>query len=603
MGLPNGATIGAIMIGTDKTKLSNMTGDKEGYPVYMTIANIHKGIRSKLTSNAWMLVGYLPIPIFMDVTKPEDYCLKRRVFHDAMRLIFAPLANAAPKGIYTPDPSGLIRRLHPILFIHIADHPEQTLIAGTRNSVSPVSTAKIVNFGDADKHPLRHGVETQEALHKLVDLAINPNDAHAFCCAAQKEGYSGVFNLYWANWIYADPAIFLAVDCLHTFHKFYFDHVLDWVKNVIPPEELDFRAQCLQPRVGFRQFRGGICKLKNCTGREQRDLERIVVALSYNGKGWPSRATAAIRALTDFIYLGDYKSHTEETISYLVDALREFHHNKDILIQCGARTGKHGKLNHFQIPKLEMFHHVAESIRQLGSVEQYTADQTEHLHIPFCKEAYKRTNRRGFYAQMCRYADRIYKVRIFWDFLSHSMQQDFDLHGMWKKKMSHDEVDELVAGLEDLGLEEEATISLSWQEKRRPDFFVAQSAKQRATNPLAALHFRRKPHMSWEPILRALETYKIPQKDFAIAVHSFLNPLSQADETCTTNNSPPDPPFLFVDVWKQFRLQVRARHDESILVEPQTVQALPPDDEMPFGRRNIVLLGSADSEPTGFDGE
>lgn len=64
-------------------------------------------------------------------------------------------------------------------------------------------------------------------------------------------------------------------------------------------------------------------------------------------------------------------------------------------------------------------------------------------------------------------------------------------------------------------------------------------------------------------------------------------------------------PFSKVDVWHQFRSQLKATYDSDIILPPQTVQALPPSEELPYGRCNPVLIvdpGSDLAETVGFPG-
>ena len=43
--LPEGATVAPIILATDKTQLTAFSGDKQAWPVYLTIGNIDKKIR------------------------------------------------------------------------------------------------------------------------------------------------------------------------------------------------------------------------------------------------------------------------------------------------------------------------------------------------------------------------------------------------------------------------------------------------------------------------------------------------------------------------------------------------------------------------------
>jgi hypothetical protein len=58
--LPPGATIAPLIIGSDKTTMTHLSGDRATHPVYMTLGNIHGKIRYKKGLIA--LISYLPIP-------------------------------------------------------------------------------------------------------------------------------------------------------------------------------------------------------------------------------------------------------------------------------------------------------------------------------------------------------------------------------------------------------------------------------------------------------------------------------------------------------------------------------------------------------------
>jgi len=42
--LPKGATLAPVIIATDKTQLTQFSGNKSAYPVYLTIGNIPKAL-------------------------------------------------------------------------------------------------------------------------------------------------------------------------------------------------------------------------------------------------------------------------------------------------------------------------------------------------------------------------------------------------------------------------------------------------------------------------------------------------------------------------------------------------------------------------------
>ena len=45
--LPAGVTIAPVILSSDKTQLSRFSGDKQAWPVYLTLGNIPKELRRK----------------------------------------------------------------------------------------------------------------------------------------------------------------------------------------------------------------------------------------------------------------------------------------------------------------------------------------------------------------------------------------------------------------------------------------------------------------------------------------------------------------------------------------------------------------------------
>lgn len=98
--LPSGATIAPLILSSDKTKLSQFSGDKSAWPVYLTIGNIAKSTRRHPSEHAVILLGYLPISKLTCFKSEEDRRLARqRLFHYCMRQILEPLMKAAREGV------------------------------------------------------------------------------------------------------------------------------------------------------------------------------------------------------------------------------------------------------------------------------------------------------------------------------------------------------------------------------------------------------------------------------------------------------------------------------------------------------------------------
>lgn len=130
------------------------------------------------------------------------------------------------------DPWGERRIVHTPLAAWIADYPEQLLISGVSSKHSPISTASAAQFGDPFPHPRRTGTNTYQAIANAIQIA-DPWDISQFYKACQQYHLNGVHQPFWGDWGEADPSRFLTPDALHQWHKFFYDHVLKWVVNII----------------------------------------------------------------------------------------------------------------------------------------------------------------------------------------------------------------------------------------------------------------------------------------------------------------------------------------------------------------------------------
>jgi len=61
---------------------------------------------------------------------------------------------------------------------------------------------------------------------------------------------------------------------------------------------------------------------------------------------------------------------------------------------------------HFRYPKMHLVSHISESIRQMGSGDNFTTDITQRLHIGNVKDAYRSTNKVNYIQQMLKHNDR-----------------------------------------------------------------------------------------------------------------------------------------------------------------------------------------------------
>lgn len=267
--LPAGGTLVGVVGASDKTAVTMGTGGLQMHPAFLTIANIDPEICMKESNHAWISCALMPIPHFQ-VHPDFQSILAARVWHKCVDIFSARLKLAARYGFYMSDPYSHLRLSYTPLVSWISDLPEQLLISCVAQSGSPTSTATTKEFGDPFPHSPREGDETLRKLF-ILSQTTDPWDLAKFQAEAKALNLSGVHMPFWRDWYLANPRKFLNLEILHSGHKFFFDHVLSWCKEVVGPPELDARYASLHMRIGTRHFDEGICHIKQMTGREHRE--------------------------------------------------------------------------------------------------------------------------------------------------------------------------------------------------------------------------------------------------------------------------------------------------------------------------------------------
>lgn len=323
--LPIGSTLLPVMLGSDKTHLTAFGGDKSAWPLYISLGNIKGRPRNSPTNRAWTLLAYLPIVKFSASNDKErkktNTTHVNRFFHQCLRFILKPMVAAGTEGITMADSQGNQRLCFPRLAAYLADYPEQVLINVAASNVSPITTAGNKDLGSRQPLPPRTYQEIMQRIEE-ASLKADPNNVKTYHQAAKALGLNGVHIPFWKDLPGYAPELCLAPDILHGGIRFWRDHILSWALWLVDADELDRRLVSIQPVVGFKRFPSGIRHLSQWTGREDRELMRMLVALIAESRK-VAQDPRAMRAL--------------QTLQYMANALDQFHANKQVFIDLGAR--------------------------------------------------------------------------------------------------------------------------------------------------------------------------------------------------------------------------------------------------------------------------
>ncbi|KAI5991066.1 hypothetical protein F5J12DRAFT_907523 [Pisolithus orientalis] len=232
--------------------------------------------------------------------------------------------------------------MHTPLVAWIANYPEQLLIACVSAKNSPISLAMAEQFGDAA-------------------TACDPCNIVAFHKACLALHLNGVMEPFWKDWGDTCPSHFLTPNALHQWHKFYFDHCVHWVINII--------GAALQPRIGTRHW---------CTGQEHHELEKLLPAVAAGAL--PDDVLCALHTITKFIFLAQGISHYDKTIHSLSEAHSTI--TNPAFSGHMAISGRMAPLTTFRY----------QNICQMGAPYQQSSNITEHCHITHVKAPYHLSN-------------------------------------------------------------------------------------------------------------------------------------------------------------------------------------------------------------------
>ncbi|KAG8975867.1 hypothetical protein FRB93_013819 [Tulasnella sp. JGI-2019a] len=207
--LPENATVAPIILASDKTQLSTFSGDKQAWPVYLSIGNINKATCRRPSERATVLLGYLPVSKLLCFHPKDRSNQGHRLFHYAMRQLLAPLISAGKTGAMMTCADGFVRHVFPLLAAYIADHPEQCLVTCCRENRCPKCRVAPGDRGNLVASLHRVQVSALDGI-RMCDTNPDPYEA---------DGLRDVPEPFWADLPLVDIFRCITPDMLHQLHK------------------------------------------------------------------------------------------------------------------------------------------------------------------------------------------------------------------------------------------------------------------------------------------------------------------------------------------------------------------------------------------------
>ncbi|KAG8705030.1 hypothetical protein FRC09_003197 [Ceratobasidium sp. 395] len=395
-------TIAPVIISSDKTSMTKLSGNQSAYPVYLSIGNISKSYRRQASKHATIVIGYLPIDEFSDVPgKVLRTRLKGELVHRAMKTIMEPLEDAGRNGVDMWCADGWLRRVYPMLAAFVGDWPEQCDMSCVVRSGCPKCVTRTRRRGN--EQPA--GPRTRLSALEAIGHYLRTGRRGALDQLKLKPWWP-----WWANLPGAEFAECITPDLLHQLHKGLFKgHAMRWAQRAVGKRAIDRRFMAMTRASDMRHFKKGISGVQQWTGREAKEMMKVFVPMLAEDNSMSDELVALIRSIIDFSYIAHSTRLTDGELDGLREAHAEMHRLKQSVVSAGIYQG----LERFNdIPKWHMVSHYAESIRELGTPDGYNTEAPEYLHIVYVKRGWAASNKRDAIPQIIQYCQRLEALRI-----------------------------------------------------------------------------------------------------------------------------------------------------------------------------------------------
>ncbi|KAI6014328.1 hypothetical protein EDC04DRAFT_2904169 [Pisolithus marmoratus] len=326
MRLPKGAVVAPVILSSDKTTLSQFSGDKKAWPVYLTIGNISKDVR------------LLP---------EEDLFIGRILALPSCDVLGPPTSNR--RGSSWQGNA------------YVTNFPEQCLVACNKESRCPRCLVETDKRGDLEEWAWQRMADMIKTLqHKQKNKQLRKFDTQGLCV---------VYKPFWKDLPFCDIFTCITLDIVHQLHKGIFhDHLLQWCTSLIGEKEIDACFQAVTRYPALHHFKKGISTISQWTGMEHKEMQQVFMGLLSGVVD--DDVLLVARSLLDFIYYAQFQQHTDTSLRAMGDSLKMFHNHKHVLVELEVRQD-------FNLPKLHSLQHYVTSIRSLGSMDGYNTKYPE----------------------------------------------------------------------------------------------------------------------------------------------------------------------------------------------------------------------------------
>jgi len=335
---------------SDQTHLTNFSGDKKAWPVYMTIGNILSRTRNSPAKMPILLLALLPVPPKFTGESARANEAQRQTNADTLRAVFdlvlAPSQPVAQEGMVMDCADGKTRLCFHILSAWIADHAEHAALQGIGSKSCPKCKDPCEELGG---NPRRIYETGDYMRYREKALWHEPAEAAGIGEYFQQFGVKIGHNVF----IGLDPvsqADLHKPDLLHNMYLGLFKHMMEWVEGFLKKHKqqqgFDDAWKEIPPCPRFSIPKKAYREITQWQGKEMSNLGGCITAVLASALRNPDSfqhhdfksALKCVRARVDYSLMAQYRIHIPDTLSYMASYLQTFQQTKDIFLEC--RTSK-----------------------------------------------------------------------------------------------------------------------------------------------------------------------------------------------------------------------------------------------------------------------
>jgi hypothetical protein len=332
----------------DQAHLTNYSGDKKEWPLYLSLGNIDLTIRSKPSDLARIGVALLPVPPTDHIkghgkttALKEQQIHNREVLRKVFELIFRPLDALCNAGQHIHLVDGRMLQCYPVICAWRADYFENIHWHSIEQPDCPVCKAPKSSFPEwnSSSWQLR---DYQLYFQKMI-LATQADETERREARQYLEDRvvgtsAGVFgNMKWIS-----LTTIIIPDILHTVYLRMLQHLINWIMSFLEQhsriDKFNQLWAMMPPYPGFTGFNKPYSKMMQSSGKEMKALGRVIVPgfvgthfnLSASQRIPFTEALLCVKNLVYFHLMSQYRYHTEAVLEYMDNYLEEFNLHKDV---------------------------------------------------------------------------------------------------------------------------------------------------------------------------------------------------------------------------------------------------------------------------------